>query len=189
MGVPCDVSAKTRTSSSGSIAAPAALRAARSPARCCSPAPLCVEADQGLSLRELLPKDLRRTASLALENALATKQTNGQDIRLADARLRAREGWLLFSGRGRLNASTGEARPNTTLRAAAVRIKLSRRYLMNRSLPHEGRGVTKLIVAHRTAQRLLPDYPVPASQKNIGASHASGIPTSHLKTFRSTPIC
>jgi multidrug efflux pump len=41
------------------------------------------------------------------------------------------------------------------------------------------------------AARLFASYPpapTPASLKNIGANHASGTPTSHLKTSRSTPI-
>jgi hypothetical protein len=41
------------------------------------------------------------------------------------------------------------------------------------------------------AARLFASYPpapTPASLKNIGANHASGTPTSHVKTFRSTPI-
>ena len=33
-----------------------------------------------------------------------------------------------------------------------------------------------------------PPAPTPASLKNIGANHASGTPTSHLKTSRLTPI-
>jgi hypothetical protein len=37
--------------------------------------------------------------------------------------------------------------------------------------------------------RFLPDYAIPPSLKKFEASQASGIPTSHLKTFRSTPIC